>query len=462
MVRVRATRGTSRVSHSDRRYQPISVSKKLPRNTAFLIRDNIRESLWFVPVVCVLAAVGLSFATHWVDAQSGYDLIPRTFTGGPSAALSILASVATSMVSLAALVLTITMVVVQLAMGQFSPRIVQTILKDKPSQLAIGIFVGTFAYAMLAMRDVAITGGPNGQGTVPGLAVVFAFLLVLISIVVLVIYVNHIGRSLRVSALIELVGSDTRKLLDDSYPESVTGIVRADDSPGCIPAPKSGVVCHVDFEKLVEAARRADTRLTLVPAIGEFVAAGAPLVMVEGDGAPVADEVLAAIVLGLERTLAQDVAYGLRMLVDIAERSLADSPFLDPTTAVQALDRLHDCLRSLAGRRFPDGVHRDRAGTVRLVAPVMTWDAYVHLAYDEIRQAGAGSPQVARRLRASLLDLLEYAPADRQDVIRSQLHLLDLAVAAEAPEHELAYFSTPDRQGIGVAAGDTAHDPARP
>ena len=127
---------------------------------------------------------------------------------------TILSSVATSMVSLAALVLTITMVVVQLAMGQFSPRIVQTILKDKPSQLAIGIFVGTFAYAMLAMRDVVVTAGPDGKGQVPGLAVVFTFLLVVVSIAVLVIYVHHIGRSLRVSALIELVGRDTRRLLD--------------------------------------------------------------------------------------------------------------------------------------------------------------------------------------------------------------------------------------------------------
>ena len=110
------------------------------------------------------------------------------------------------MVSLAALVLTITMVVVQLAMGQFSPRIVQTILKDKPSQLAIGIFVGTFAYAMLAMRDVVVTAGPAGKGQVPGLAVVFTFMLVVVSIAVLVMYVHHIGRSLRVSALIELVG----------------------------------------------------------------------------------------------------------------------------------------------------------------------------------------------------------------------------------------------------------------
>src|SRR5206468_4294142 len=137
-------------------------------------------------------------------------LIPQAFTGGPDAALAILSAVATSMVSLAALVLTITMVVVQLAMGQFSPRIVQRILRDKPSQLAIGIFVATFAHAMLAMREVDF----DGTGRVPGLAILVAFVMVLISIAVLVIYVHHIGQALRVASLIELVGKDTRALLE--------------------------------------------------------------------------------------------------------------------------------------------------------------------------------------------------------------------------------------------------------
>src|SRR3954462_1204151 len=177
---------------------------------AYRIKSHVRGSLWFVPVLCVGAGVLLSFVTLWIDGQSDYSMVPRSLTGGPDAALAILGAVATSMVSLAALVLTITMVVVQLAMGQFSPRIVQPILKDKPSQLAIGIFVGTFAFAMLAMRDVVI--GSSGGGKVPGLTVVTAFLLVVVSIAVLVVYVHHIGRSLRVSALIEIVGKDTRHL----------------------------------------------------------------------------------------------------------------------------------------------------------------------------------------------------------------------------------------------------------
>ena len=140
--------------------------------------------------------------------------MPTSLTGGPDAATAILSTVATSEVTLLALVLTVTMVVVQLAMGQFSPRIVQTFLQDKPSQIAIGLFVATFAHAMLAMREV------NFQAkTVPGVAVLVAYVLVVLSIVVLVIYVDHIGKSLRVSSLIELVGEATRTTLDQRYPD---------------------------------------------------------------------------------------------------------------------------------------------------------------------------------------------------------------------------------------------------
>src|SRR6478672_8083563 len=171
-------------------------------------------ALWLVPVTCILIGLVISVITISVDKWFDYDLIPRTFTGGPDAALQILSTIAASMVSLAALVLTITMVVVQLAMGQFSPRIVQNFLRDKPSQFAVGLFVATFVHAMLTLREVQV----GGKGAVPGLAILVSYALVMVSVVVLVLYVHHIGRSLRVSALIELVGSGTRRLLDQQYP----------------------------------------------------------------------------------------------------------------------------------------------------------------------------------------------------------------------------------------------------
>lgn len=378
--------------------------------------SRLRTGLWFIPLACVLVGVALSFGTIAVDKAYDYNLVPQWLSGGPDAAMEVLGTIAASMVSLATLVLTITMVVVQLAMGQFSPRIVQRILQDKPSQLAIGIFVGTFAHAMLTLREVH-----TDEGLVPGVAVVVAFALVVVSIMVLVWYVDHIGRALRVSALIELVGDDTRKLLDKTYPD----VVGTKSCGSTIPAPQSGVIIRIDFEQLVQVAEASDCILTLRPALGEFVPVGAPLFEVTGASAELdATTAMRSIEFGLERTLDQDMAYGLRLLVDIAERSLSDGPFQDPTTAVQAIDRLHDCLRQLARRSLHDGRHCDKAGKLRLVTPAMTWNDYVHLAFDEIRMAGSRSPQIARRLRAALEDLFSAAPLERQRPLQEQLDLL--------------------------------------
>jgi uncharacterized membrane protein len=420
------------------------------RRTKLLI--HLKSSLWFVPVVCVLAGAALSFGTIALDRYFDYEALPTRLVGGPDAAAYILSTVAASMVSLTALVLTITMVVVQLAMGQFSPRIVQRILRDKPSQLAIGLFVATFVHAILALREVTING--DGTGNVPGIAVVTAFVLVLLSIAVLVVYVHHIGQALRVSALIELVGDETRTLLDKRYPDKGPDIDHQQGSLPVVRARESGVITGIGFEQLVEEGRRADCLLELVPALGEFVPAGGPLFRVHGESTAVDEDRLhGALILSLEPTLDEDVAYGVRLLVDIAERSLADSPFQDPTTAVQAIDRLHDILRQLARRPFPDGRHLDEAGRVRVTVRTMSWEAYVHLAFDEIRLAGAGSPQVARRLKAALTDLRSIVPPERVEIIDLQLDLLSTTTeAALSDERDVELALHEDREGIGAAA----------
>lgn len=403
-------------------------------------------------MLCVLAGAGISFGTIALDRSFGYEAIPKNLSGGPDAATAILSTVAASMVSLTALVLTITMVVVQLAMGQFSPRIVQRILRDKPSQLAIGLFVATFVHAILALREVTNRG--DGTGHVPGIAVLTAFVLVLASIAVLVVYVQHIGQALRVSALIELVGKDTRGVLDRMYPDKGRALIESPDEPPVVRATASGVVTAIGTEELVEEAQRADCELQLVPLLGEFVPAEAPLFRVLGEPVDLDEERLRrALVMKLEPTLDEDVSYGIRLLVDIAERSLADSPFQDPTTAVQAIDRLHDILRQLVRRPFPDGRHRDATGKLRLTVRSVSWDAYVVLATEELRLAGAGSPQVTRRLEAALRDLRSIAPPERLVVIDRQLERLATAVdAANDDERDVAFGLTPDRKGIGAAS----------
>jgi uncharacterized membrane protein len=390
---------------------------------------HLGGSLWFVPVLCVIAGAAIASGTIALDRLFDYGAIPNSIVGDPNAARSILSTVAVSMVSLTTLVLTITMVVVQLAMGQFSPRIVQRILRDKPSQFAIGLFVATFVHAILTLREVS----GSGSGHVPGIAVGTAYLLVLASIVVLVIYVQHIGQALRVSALIELVGHDTRGLVDRLYPDNGSPVPEQTET--VLSARQSGVVTAIGYDELVAEACRSRCVLELIPALGDFVPANSPLFLVHGNGETLdEDELHQALVFKLEPTLDNDVRYGLRMLVDITERSLSESPFQDPTTAVQAIDRIHDILRQLARRPFPDGVYRDESGEVRLVVEVPTWEEYVLLATEEITLAGAGSPPVAGSLEAALTDLHSIALPDRKPILDRRLEALAAAVSnAESP-----------------------------
>ena len=416
------------------------------------LRVSVGSSLWFVPVMCVLAGAALSFCTIALDRAFGYQAIPQVIVGRPTSATAILTTIAVSMMSLATLVLTITMVVVQLAMGQFSPRIVQRILRDKPSQLAIGLFVATFVHAVLTIREVVDRG--DGTGRVPGIAVATSYLLVLASIAALVIYVHHIGQSLRVSALIELVGDDTRQLIDRRYSDAGPPVPVDPSAPRVVEARESGVVTMIGTDVLVAEAERAACTLELVPPLGAFVPAGGPLFLVHGDPSELDEDRLhAALSLKLEPTLDEDVAYGMRMLVDIAERSLSESPFQDPTTAVQAIDRLHDILRQLARRPFSDGHVHDEDGELRLLVKTMTWENYVHLSFDEIRMVGAGSPQVSRRLVAALADLRRVALPERIEVLDEQLELLRAAtVEAMNDDRDVRQALDPDREGLGAAA----------
>jgi uncharacterized membrane protein len=289
---------------------------------------------------------------------------------------------------------------------------------------------------------------------VPGIAVATSYVLVLASIAALVIYVHHIGQSLRVSALIELVGDDTRKLVDRRYPDAGLPMPVDPEAPFIVEARESGVVTLIATQALVAEAARVGCVIEVVPALGAFVPAGGELFLVHGHPMDLNENRLhAALSLKLEPTLDEDVAYGMRLLVDIAERSLSESPFQDPTTAVQAIDRLHDILRQLARRPFADGRIVDEHGELRVLVKVMTWEQYVHLAFDEIRMVGAGSPQVSRRLVAALSDLRHVALPTRVEVLDEQLELLRAATKdAMTDERDVRMALAADREGLGAAA----------
>ena len=405
----------------------------------------VRTRLWLLPLICVLTGIGGAVALLAVDKASGYSLVGEGVTGSASAAQSILSVASSALVTLTTIVLSLTLVAVQLAMGQFSPRIVRAILHDRRSQLAIGLFIGTFAYSMTVLRE--LNGKSSGSAPVPGLAVTVDYALILSAIVVLVLFVHHTAQSIRVGGLIGLVAEETRKQVDRLY----RVVHEPVPAPDVVPAPGYGIVAKVHHHALVALAAQADCVLELVPARGDFVSRDSPLFRVHGALPPsLRDAAALGVILGRERTHDLEPAFGIRKLVDVAERSIYSGPFQDPTTAVQAINAIHDVLRRLAVREFPSGVHCDGNGEPRLIERTLTWNGYVSLAFDELRLAGAGSPQVARRLRAALEDVLTVAPPQRRGPLKHQLHLLEAGVRrAYEDDADVRTALIPDLQGIG-------------
>jgi len=295
------------------------------------LRQYLDSNLWVVPLLCVLGGIVLALVTTAIDRSFDHGLIPQSLTGNPNAAQTILSMIATSMVTLISVVLTLTLVLVQLAMGQFSPRIVRALLNDRRTQLAIGLFGATFAYAMLVLRRI----DPQG-GVLPGLSVLVAYVLMLSSIGVLILYLHHTGQKLRVAGLIDLVGDELREQLEVLYPAKAAEAAssRQEDERVIVVKGEPGVVVMVDYEGLVGAARSAGCVLEMVPMMGDFVPVGAPLFRVHGEPEGLdSEEVVRCVTMGRERTHEGDSGFGFRKLVDIAERSISQ-PFDDPTTAV--------------------------------------------------------------------------------------------------------------------------------
>src|SRR4029450_11768467 len=193
----------------------------------------------------------------------------------------------------------------------------------------------------------------------------------------------------------------------------------------------------------------------------DFVPRGGPLFRVRGSlSVPQRSAAALSVILDRERSHEFEPAFGLRKLVDVATRSIYSSPFQDPTTSVQSINAIHDILRRLARREFPSGRHDDAHGPVGLTERVMFGEAYVRLAFDELRLAGAGSPQVARRLRAALEDLKTVAWPQRRPPLDRQLELLDEAVRrAYDDDADVDAALVPDMQGIGSGPGGMCNPP---
>jgi uncharacterized membrane protein len=384
--------------------------------------NALRRRFWAIPLLCATIATALGLGLTALD--EGLDTsftMPFLFEGGPEGARAVLSAVITSMIAFTGLVFSITIVVLQLTSSQFSPRVLRTFLRDWVNQLSLGVFVATFVYALVVLR--AVRGTSQVDPFVPQVSVTVAFGFVLASVVVFLVYINHIAQSIRISTIITMIAKDTRALIERRFPADAE-LTPPRSLPTLrgtrVSADEPGVVQQIDDHALVGLAEKHSVTIRLLRSVGEFVPTGSALLEIHGEDTPDARDLRAAVHLGNERSLDEDVGFGLRQLVDIAERAL--SPGInDPTTAVQVIDQLQDLLGRLATRALPPRQALADDGRLALHVPQPDFADYLTLSVDEIAQWGADNERVRRRLLVMLIDVHAAALPAHRDALAQAL-----------------------------------------
>lgn len=323
-----------------------------------------------------------------------------TFGGSAGAAREVLTTIASATMTVLGVTLSITLAVLALTAQGYSPRVLRRFMRDRLVQSVVGGLVGAFAFAIIALRLVR-------EDEVPGITVNVAVLLAFVVLGLLVAFFHHMASEIRVERVIESVWEEAREVIDGLPPLDAgsAGRDRLGPASGEVASRLTGRVRAVGTPQLARIAGDLGVVVEVVPGPGDFVVAGEVLVRVHGRaeiGDEVARTVRDAVELGVQRTMGQDVGYGLRQLGDIALRAL--SPGInDPTTAEEALLRSADLLRRMADRRLGIRVTGE-GGRVLVVGSRPTWDALVGLAFDQVAEQAEAQADAATSL--VLLDCL--------------------------------------------------------
>jgi len=412
--------------------------------------------LWMIPAIYVAVSVAAGLIgprlEHAYLARHAHDM-------SAAAAIAWFSAVASGSMAFTGVVFAVTFVVVQFGAVAYSPRLVTMFARTPRLYHTLGLFFATFTYALAALAWT----DRNGQGATPLISTYVVGVLLILSMLAFALLIQAICE-LQIQNVLQQIGSRGRAVIAAMFASADEGAADGGDVKDILATlpPERGVftyagtplaVAKFDLDRLVGAAEAAGVVIVVECAVGDTLVEGSPLYRVHGGHAPPDERALRqAICLAMQRTFEQDPKYAIRLLVDVAIRAL--SPAVnDPTTAVQALDQIEDLLRRLGRSRLDAGHVRDQAGVVRVIVPTPTWTDYLSLAFDEIRQYGAQSVQVVRRLRAALNGLAAGLPAEeRRAAVRRCLdHLDDNVRRSTFDEQDRASGMREDRQGLGLA-----------
>jgi uncharacterized membrane protein len=398
-------------------------------------------TLWFVPGAIGLGGVALAVLMVDVSARVDAEALarfPRVFGASADSSRSLLSAIASSIITVAGLTFSLTMLAVTQASSQFTPRILRTFMRDRATQIVLGTFVGVFAYCVVVLRTIRSV---EEVRFVPSLAVVLGIVLALAGMGALVFFVHHIASTLQASRIIERVAAETVEAIDHRFPESVgeeaseapadADAALADLAWQPVAARRSGYLQAVDADGLLGWAVAHDAVVRLEAAIGDFVIEATPVAWVALARDTSGDEdddlrgaVAGRFTVGTYRTVDQDAAFGVRQIVDIALKAL--SPGVnDTTTAVTCVDWLGALLVRVADRRVETPV-RAVDGRVRVIARGTSFEQLLRLTVDEIRQSAAGNVSILARLQEMLARVGATTRARaRRQLLAEQVRLVD-------------------------------------
>ena len=413
--------------------------------------------LWLIPMIYVGASVACGLSLPRIEQAR---LASYTLDLSVASAQAWLSAAASGMMALTGIVFAMAFVMVQFSAIAYSPRLVLWFARDHFLFHSLGAFAATFMYALFTLAWI----DRDGSGTVP----LFSTLLVAVMLVVSMLLFSRLVQrltDLQITNVLNLVGDKGREVIRETFQrldarpaiewelgkESASTVELGPITQTLSYSGTPRTVAELDTDALVQQLHRRGGVIVMACAVGDTLVYGSEVLHVHGAKEQLEEQkLMQAIHLEAERTFKQDPRYPIRLLVDIAIKAL--SPAInDPTTAVQAIDQIEDLLRRLGGHELDTGLARDSNGVLRLIVPMPTWEDYLMLAFDEIRQFGAGSIQVMRRLRAALTGIADSTriPA-RTEAVQHYLKHLDLVIERLPLDAEdKATASQADRQGLG-------------
>jgi uncharacterized membrane protein len=415
----------------------------------YRFRHYVRNSIWILPVVAMVAALILVRLLHWLEQEMGW-----RSTVDPDTMRTVLGTLAGAMFTFIVFVGSSLLLVVQLASAQLTPRIIGVLFRDPVTKATLTMFVFTFSFATSALLRIG--------SVVPRLTAEVAGCSAAACLALFLFLIDRVGKLLRPSGALRSVAAEGHRVINEVYPRRLgerggvptQAVVVFDKAPTqTVSSANVGVVLAIDVRGLVALAKRHDCVIELVPQVGNFVAPGDPIFRIYGGTGIPPESIHQSIALGAERTVQQDPAFAFRVMVDVASKGL--SPAInDPTTAVLAIDQIHHLLRHVGSRRLDDERVQDAKGRVRLAYRTPDWEDFVKLAVTEIRHYGGSSIQVMRRLKAMLENLIQTLPEERTGLLQRELDLLHRSAErffAEPEDRALAHVS--DAQGVGGQDG---------